>query len=180
MSIIWYITHLIEHSEKHCVTDTSPMITLLFWRSKPELLLSPRRCLLTAAPRSSYFTGSQRRRATSPSWLIRDNETHRLASSAGDLRGGSRVHCRPPAHRPRTHRPAPRRMSAFWTFGHFGQQRGGRQDLVELLAFWAAVPEPRTLAVKSWGGFLTFCRQTYGGLTDFKVVLWVFVKFTGE
>lgn len=42
-----------------------------------ELLVFPSRARLTAAPCNSYFTDSERRRATTLRWLIRSDETHR-------------------------------------------------------------------------------------------------------
>lgn len=66
--------------------------------------------------------------------------------------------------------------------------RGGGRDLVERSwLFSVAVPESKTLAFKSWGGDLWLCffrcRQTALQALereDLKVVLWVFVKFTGD
>ncbi|KAM7403690.1 hypothetical protein PAMA_004230 [Pampus argenteus] len=115
-----------------CVFVASPSCSFLHDRvhfnPSPSLpMATPPPCLgpdpcssgadLTAAPRSSYFTGRQRRKATSPSWLIRGDETHRLASvPERSEEPRSVLSC--PVRLLYTN-PAQERMR----FGHFGQQR---------------------------------------------------------
>ncbi|KAK2892223.1 hypothetical protein Q8A73_017888 [Channa argus] len=85
---------------------------------------------LTAAPRCSYFTGSHRRRATSPTWLIRGDVTQR---PAGEQRGAG--FCASPSPSQDTG-PAARhdeRTPEVWTLRTAA--RSGERDLVEKLAF---------------------------------------------
>lgn len=78
-------------------------------------------------------------------------------------------------------------VRTLWT----AAARSGEQDLVERSWFsQRRCPRPRTLAVKSWGGFLTSaffffplspnCSQRREDAQDSNAVLWVSGKFKGE
>ena len=85
---------------------------------------------LTAAVCGSYFTGSQRRRATSPSWLIRGHETNRLASARE--RSEEPRSLRPVGFLHTTPTPRAREDECFWEVWTLRTAaRSGKRDLVD-------------------------------------------------
>lgn len=125
-------------------------------KAKPGTPPVSLRADLTAAPCNSYFTCSRRRRATSPSWLIRGDETQKWHPRRREAR--SPVHRVPSASHTPLRVGQDERGSGLWTlWTPWTAARSGERDLAEKLAFTAAVvPESKSLR-----------RQAVRGISDF-------------
>lgn len=118
--------------------------------------------LWSATPYTSYFTGSRRRRATNPSWMVPGDEARKHTRLASAPEGD-------PVSRSRFQSDAPRccpahdeRIVDVWTLRTAALT--GRRDLVEKFRSGGAQSPRLSLSNREevGGGFLTFsfrCRK---------------------